>query len=291
MLFDLGKTSMNFGGIDPEYATLEKAALVVVPVPYDLTTTYQGGARKGPAAIIEASGNMELYDEELNREVYKSGIHTLSPLEAVAAGPEGMLERVEEAVSGILELGKIPVMLGGEHSITLGAVRAARKRYPKLSVLHLDAHADMREAYQGTPFSHACIGRRMKELCPVVQVGIRSMSVEEAAFIRKEKVPVYSAAAIRKDRTWVGKVVRQLSRDVFISVDLDALDPSVMPATGTPEPGGLTWHDVLDVIREVCRKRHIVGFDIVELAPIPGMVAPDFLAARLAYRMMGYVSK
>jgi agmatinase len=282
---------MNFGGIDTEYAALETAAFVVVPVPYDLTTTYQGGARKGPAAIIEASCNMELYDEELDREIYKSGIHTLPPLEAVASGPEGMLERVEQAVSGVFDLGKIPVMLGGEHSITLGAVRAARKRYSKLSVLHLDAHADMRESYQGSPFSHACIGRRMRELCPVVQAGIRSMSIEEAAFIRKRNVPVFSAADIRKDRTWVGKVLRHLSRDVFISVDLDALDPSVMPATGTPEPGGLTWHDVLGLIREVCRKRNVVGFDIVELAPIPGMVAPDFLAARLTYRMMGYVSK
>jgi agmatinase len=282
---------MNFGGIDPEYAALETAAFVVVPVPYDLTTTYQGGARKGPAAIIDASCNMELYDEELDREIYKSGIHTLPPLEAVASGPEGMLERVEQSVSGVLDLGKIPVMLGGEHSITLGAIRATRKRYSKLSVLHLDAHADMRESYQGSPFSHACIGRRMRELCPVVQAGIRSMSVEEAVFIRKNNVPVFSAATIRKDRTWVSKVLRHLSRDVFISVDLDALDPSVMPATGTPEPGGLTWHDVLDVIREVSRKRRVVGFDIVELAPIPGMVAPDFLAARLAYRMMGYVSK
>jgi agmatinase len=291
MLFDFRETTMNFGGIDPEYASLEKAAFVVVPVPYDLTTTYQGGARKGPAAIIEASCNMELYDEELDREVYKSGIHTLPPLEAVAAGPEGMLVRVEEAVSGVLALGKTAVILGGEHSITLGAIRTTRKHFPKLSVLHLDAHADMRESYQGTPFSHACIGRRMRELCPVVQAGIRSMSVEEASFIRKEKVPVFSAATVRRDRTWVSKVLRHLSRDVFISVDLDALDPSVMPATGTPEPGGLTWHEVLDVIREVCRKKHVVGFDIVELAPIPGMVAPDFLAARLAYRMMGYVAK
>ena len=282
---------MNFGGIDPEYEAIEQAAFVVVPVPYDLTTTYQGGARKGPAAILEASCNMELYDEELDAESYRAGIHTVPPLEAVAAGPEGMLERVEEAIDGVFELGKIPVMLGGEHSITLGAVRAAVKRFPKLSVLHLDAHADMRSSYQGTPYSHACIGRRMKELCPVVQVGIRSMSVEEAVFLRKRTVPFFSAAAIRKDRGWVGKVLRHLSRDVYISVDLDAFDPSVMPATGTPEPGGMLWYDVLDVIREVCRKRRIVGFDIVELAPIPGMVAPDFLAARLAYRMMGYLSK
>jgi len=282
---------MNFGGIDPEYEAIEQPAFVVFPVPYDLTTTYQGGARKGPAAILEASCNMELYDEELDAESYRAGIHTVPPLEAVAAGPEGMLERVEEAIDGVFELGKIPVMLGGEHSITLGAVRAAVKRFPKLSVLHLDAHADMRESYQGTLYSHACIGRRMLELCPVVQAGIRSMSVEEAAFLRKGTVPFYSAAAIRKDRTWVSKAVGHLSKDVYISVDLDALDPSVMPATGTPEPGGMLWQDVLELIREVCRKRRVVGFDVVELAPIPGMVAPDFLAARLAYRMMGYLSK
>ena len=282
---------MNFGGIDPEYEAIEQAAFVVVPVPYDLTTTYQGGARKGPAAILEASCNMELYDEELDAETYRAGIHTVPPLEAVAAGPEGMLDRVEEAIDGVFELGKIPVMLGGEHSITLGAIRAAVKRYPKLSVLHLDAHADMRVSYQRTPYSHACIGRRMLELCPVVQAGIRSMSIEEAAFLRKGTVPVFSAADIRKDRTWVNKALRRLSKDVYISVDLDALDPSVMPATGTPEPGGMLWQDVLELIREVCRKRRVVGFDVVELAPIPGMVAPDFLAARLAYRMMGYLSK
>ncbi len=282
---------MNFGGIEEKYENLDRAAFVVVPVPYDLTTTYQGGTRKGPSAILEASCNMELYDEELDVEVYKAGIHTMEPLEAVASGPEGMLGRIEAAISGVFELGKIPVMLGGEHSITLGAVRAARKRYPKLSILHLDAHADMRMSYQGTPYSHACIARRMKELCPVVQAGIRSMSVEEAAYLRKSGVPVFSAASIRRDGAWVGKLLRHLSKDVYITVDLDALDPSVMPATGTPEPGGMLWHDVLDVLREVCRKRNVVGFDIVELAPIPGMVAPDFLAARLTYRMMGYLSK
>lgn len=282
---------MNFGGIEEKYEVLESASFVVVPVPYDLTTTYQGGTRKGPAAILEASCNMELYDEEIKAEIYRVGIHTMEPLEAVASGPEGMLERIEEAVSGVFDLGKIPVMLGGEHSITLGAVRAARKRYPKLSVLHLDAHADMRMSYQGTPYSHACIGRRMIELCPVVQAGIRSMSVEEADFLRKRKLPVYSAATIRRDRAWVGKLIRHLTGDVYISVDLDALDPAVMPATGTPEPGGMLWHDVLDLLREVCRKKNVIGFDLVELAPIPGMVAPDFLAARLAYRMMGYVSQ
>ena len=282
---------MNFGGIEARYEALERAAFVVVPVPYDLTTTYQGGTRKGPAAILEASCNMELYDEEIDAETYRSGIHTMEPLEPVASGPEGMLARIEEAVSGVFRIGKVPVMIGGEHSITLGAVRAARKRYPKLTVLHLDAHADMRMSYQGTPYSHACIGRRMKELCPVVQAGIRSMSAEEAAYLGKGKVPVFSAAAVRKDRAWVGKVLRHLSNDVYVTIDLDAFDPSVMPATGTPEPGGMLWHDVLDLLREVCRKKRVIGFDVVELAPIAGIVAPDFLAARLTYRVMGYVTQ
>ena len=282
---------MNFGGIEEKYENLGRAAFVVVPVPYDLTTTYQGGTRKGPSAILEASCNMELYDEELDAEIYKAGIHTMEPLEAVASGPEGMLERIEKAVSGVFGLGKTPVMLGGEHSITLGAVRAARKRYPKLSVLHLDAHADMRMSYQGTAYSHACIGRRMAELCPVVQAGIRSMSVEEARYLRKRKLPLFSAASIHRDGAWIAKALRHLSKDVYITVDLDAFDPAVMPATGTPEPGGMLWHDVLDLVREVCRKKNVIGFDLVELAPIPGMVAPDFLAARLAYRMMGYVAK
>ncbi len=282
---------MNFGGIDPAYESLERAAFVVVPVPYDLTTTYQGGARKGPSAILEASCNMELYDEELQTEPFRAGIHTLPPLEAIAAGPEGMLGRVEEEITGVLDLEKIPVLLGGEHSITLGAVRALKKRIPRLSVLHLDAHADLRASYQGTPYSHACIGRRMKEICPVVQVGIRSMSKEEADFLRKGSVPVFPAAQLRKDRSWIAKVLRCLSKQVYVTVDLDAFDPSIMPATGTPEPGGMLWHEVLDLIREVCRRKQVVGFDIVELAPIPGMVAPDFLAAKLAYRMMGYLSK
>ena len=259
---------MNFGGIDPEYEALEKAAFVVVPVPYDLTTTYQGGARKGPSAILEASCNMELYDEELDAETYRAGIHTLAPLEAVAAGPEGMLDRVEEAVADISRRERSRhARRRAQHNV--GSRRAAKKRYSKLSVLHLDAHADMRAAYQGTPFSHACIGRRMKELCPVVQVGIRSMSVEEAAYIRQGRIPVFTAAATTKKSSWVGKVLRHLSRDVHISVDPDAFDPSVMPATGTPEPGEMLWHDVLDVIREVVESGASSGSTLSNWRPSP----------------------
>ena len=282
---------MNFGGIEEKYADWEAATFAVIPVPYDLTTTYQSGSRRGPAAILDASGNMELYDEELDRETYLAGICTFAPVEAEAAGPEPMVRKVEERVAEALQGGKIPVVLGGEHSISLGAVRALKKEYPNLSVLQLDAHADMRDSYQGSPYSHACIARRAREVCPVVQVGIRSLSAEEAVFLKANPVKTWSVEAIRSGSDWPEALARDLSEDVFVTIDLDVLDPSIMPSTGTPEPGGLLWHEVLSVLREVSRRRRVRGFDVVELAPLPGIVAPDFLAAKLTYRMMGYLAR
>lgn len=280
---------MNFGGIEAEYATFEEAVFAVVPVPYDLTTTYQGGSRRGPNAILDASCHMELYDEELERETFQSGIYTLPALEVEAGGPERMTAAVYNVIAGLLTAGKIPILLGGEHSISVGAVRAMKEKYPGISVLHLDAHADMRDSYQGTPYSHACAGRRISELCPIVQVGIRSMSAEEAAFLKTGSVKTYSADFISRNDAWKKKIRAALTGDVYISLDLDVLDPSVMPATGTPEPGGLRWRDLLSVLREVAGGCRVRGLDIVELAPIPGMVAPDFLTAKLIYRMMGYI--
>ncbi len=280
---------MNFGGIGPEYSSLETAAFVVVPVPYDLTSTYQSGSRKGPRAILDASGNMELYDEELDRETYLAGIHTLPPLEAEAGGPAEMTDAVYRSIAGVLRTGKTPVMLGGEHSISVGAVRAVKEKYPGLSVLHLDAHADMRDSYQGTPFSHACAGRRIAEICPLVQAGIRSMSAEEAQYLKGSPVKTFSADFFHDDPRWKSKISRHLSGDVYITLDLDVLDPAVMPATGTPEPGGLQWRELLILLREVAGRCRVRGFDVVELSPIPGMVAPDFMAAKLVYRLMGYL--
>jgi len=282
---------MNFGGIEEKYAAWEAATFAVIPVPYDLTTTYQSGSRRGPAAILDASGNMELYDEELDRETYLAGICTFAPVEAEAAGPEPMVRKVEERVAEALQGGKIPVVLGGEHSISLGAVRALKKEYPNLSVLQLDAHADMRDSYQGSPYSHACIARRAREVCPVVQVGIRSLSAEEAVFLKAHPVKTWSVETIRSGSDWPEALARDLSEDVFVTIDLDVLDPSIMPSTGTPEPGGLLWHEALSVLREVSRRRRVRGFDVVELAPLPGIVAPDFLAAKLTYRMMGYLAQ
>ena len=280
---------MNFGGIYPE-CSLGNAQFVVVPVPYDLTSTYQPGSRRGPAAIIEASTNMELYDEELKKETYLAGIHTTEQVGVDARGPKTMIGAVRKKISRIVAQEKIPVMLGGEHSITLGAVQAVAEKYPKLTVLQFDAHADLRGSYQGTPYNHACVARQIAEFCDLVQVGIRSMSKEEGNFLPQSKVKSYSADYVFDHQNWAERIAAQIKGDVYITIDLDVFDPSVMPATGTPEPGGLFWRDVLSLLRLVSRKCSVRGFDVVELAPLPGIVAPDFMAAKLIYRLMGYLT-
>ena len=198
-----------------------------------------------------------------------------------------MTERVEQAVGWILDRGKLPVMLGGEHSLTAGAVRAAAKRARGLSVLQLDAHADMRDRYLDSPYSHACVMRRVREIVPAASVGIRSMSEEEARFLERTPAPMWSTRAFRALGGRWEPILKSLTDEVYVTFDLDALDPAALPATGTPEPGGLDWYEAVDLLAAVARRSHIVGFDVVELAPIPGQVASDFLAARLAYRMMG----
>jgi len=281
---------MNFGGIEPECAAYDGATFAVIPVPYDLTSTYQSGSRQGPAAILAASANMELYDEELQKVTYRKGIFTASPIEVDARGPDRMVDAIRQVVSDVLVDRKIPVLLGGEHSVTLGAVQAVQAAFPALTVLQLDAHADLRESYQGTPYSHACIARRIQELCPIVQAGIRSMSEEEAVFMKERAIKTFSADFILDEPAWIDKICEHLTGDIYLSIDLDVLDPAFMPSTGTPEPGGVSWHDVLRLVREVSKKCRIRGFDVVELSPIPGHVAPDFLAAKLIYRIMGYLT-
>lgn len=279
---------MNYGGIDA-HSTLAEAKFVVVPVPYDLTSTYQSGSRRGPGAILDASANMELYDEELRKETYLAGIHTLHSLAADARGPEEMVASVREQITSVLAQGKIPVMLGGEHSISFGAVQAMKEKYPALSVLQLDAHADLRASYQGSPYSHAAVARRIAEICPLVQAGIRSLSSAEADFMAAGTVRTFTADFIHAENDWQEKVLEYLSGDVYVTIDLDVFDPAVMPSTGTPEPDGLAWRDVSGLLRKLSHQCRIRGFDVVELAPIPGLVAPDFLAAKLIYRLMGYL--
>jgi agmatinase len=276
----------NFGGLSEEHSSLERAAAVILPAPYDFSTTYQGGTRWGPKAILSASQNMELWDEELGA-TYQRGIHTLPELEPTALGPEAMAKRVEEAIGWILDRKKLPVMLGGEHSLTAGAVRAAHARFPKLSVLQLDAHADMRDRYLDSPYSHACVMRRVREMVPAASVGIRSLSEEEREHLDQHPAPIWSVRQFRALRGDWKPILDALTDQVFVTFDLDALDPSIVPGTGTPEPGGLDWYEAVDLLASVARAKRIVGFDVLELAPLPGQVTSDFLAARLTYRMIG----
>jgi agmatinase len=282
---------MNFGGLDLAYPTFEEAAFIVIPVPYDLTSTYQSGSRRGPSAILEASGHMELYDEELRRETFLAGIYTQPAVEADARGPAEMLVSVRQAIAETLVHDKVPVVLGGEHSISFGVVQAMKEKYPGISVLQLDAHADLRNYYQCSPYGHASVGRRISEICPLVQAGIRSMSAEEAAFLAESSVKSFSADMILEDPGSWETICGNLQEDVYITIDIDVLDPSIMPATGTPEPGGILWKDLLRIVKNVCLARRVRGFDVVELAPLPGIVAPDFLAAKLVYRIMGYIQE
>jgi agmatinase len=280
----------NFGGLPPEFSRFASARAVVLPVPYDLTTSYLAGTRHGPQAIIAASTHLELYDEELHSEPYRLGIHTLPPLEPSAASPEETLQRVEEAISWLLQHDKFPVLLGGEHSLTLAPVRALQKKFGNFSVLQLDAHADLRDSFQNTHFNHACVGRRIHELgLTLVQIGIRAISPEEAEFMRSAKnLYVCFDYELHSHPAQIDAALSKLRDPVYVTVDVDVFDPALMPAVGTPEPGGLDWYTVLKILRYVGEKHTVLGFDVVELCPIAGLVGPDFLAAKLVYKMLGY---
>ena len=277
----------NFPGIESELSSFGRARVVVLLVPYDSTTCYKGGSRNGPHAIITASRQMELYDEELGYEPAGIGIHTLDELEPSMNSPEETVERIEDAVSEIIENRKFPLVLGGEHSISLGAVRALAKKYRGMSVLQLDAHSDLRDEFEGTKFGHTSVMRRIGELCDTVQAGIRSMSREEADYAKKKKLKLFHI----KDSLKPKFIVSSLKKDVYVTIDLDVFDPSEVPAVGTPEPGGLHWHEVLSILKEVAASRNVVGFDVVELCPLEGNSSSDFLAARLAYKFLGYIFK
>lgn len=282
----------NFGGLADEHSQYEHSRAVIFPVPLERTTTYEHGTRNGPAAILAASGNMELYDEELRIETYrKIGIHTLPPIDTMNGTLENVLVELREAQRELLDDGKFPVALGGEHSLTPPLVAAAAKKFKNLSVLQIDAHADLRDEYQGNPASHASAMRRVVEICPAVQVGIRSLSVEEAKAIPHLRTKIYWARDIVRAplNNWVARVVKDLSPNVYLTIDLDGFDPSLVPATGTPEPGGLDWHQVIALVRAVARYKKIIGMDVVELLPQPGDHASDFLAAKLIYKCLGYI--
>ena len=274
-----------YGDLPPEHSDPRTARITVLPVPYDGTSTWIKGADRGPERIIEASGHMELYDIETDTEVYRQGIATAKAV-AAPADPQGMAGEVRQAVAGLLGRDQFPVVLGGEHSVTIGAVEAVADRYPGLSVLQLDAHTDLRDQFEGSRYNHACVMARVRETCPAVQVGIRSMDAAEKAVLNRSHT--FFAHEIQDHDDWFPPALGGLSDVVYITFDLDVLDPSIMPSTGTPEPGGLGWYQVLRFLRAVCRQRRVVGFDVVELCPSDNR-APDFLAAALVYKLLGYI--
>jgi agmatinase len=264
--------------------------VAIIPAPFDQTTSYLPGTRFGPRAILDASRRVELYDEELDREPFAIGVATLSEIEIEPADFEAGLRRLEETVSEVAAKGLVPLTLGGEHTLTLAPVAALRDRFPGLCVLQLDAHLDLRDSYQGTKLSHACVMRRIRDLgVPTVPVGIRAVSREEADYVHAQKAPVFLGREIRAQGLPVEAVVAELGNPVYITVDLDAFDPAFVPGVGTPEPGGLTWDEGLRLLRAVFERRQVVGMDVVELCPIPGQVVSDFFAAKLANKLIGYL--
>jgi agmatinase len=271
------------------YSSYDKAAAVILPVPLEATTSYVKGTFKAPAAILKASFQVELYDEELSCEPCEAGIATLPPVKVEGMPLEKALNEIQSAVTVIFDACKLPVMIGGEHSVTPPAVAAAAKVYDNLTVIQLDAHADLREEYGGTKWSHACAMARVREICPAVQVGIRNLSKEEAARVAKEKLPVFFAHKIKQNAKWVEDVMASVrTRNVYVTFDVDAFDSSILPDTGTPEPGGLSWYEVLSLMKAVSEKKNIVGFDFVELSPREGHHASDFTVAKLIYKCIGY---
>lgn len=282
--------NLTFGDLEPAFCNPDDARVVVYSVPFESTVSYGKGTSLAPEAILNASAQVELYDEETGKEPYQVGIHTIANYqpEDWQISSEAMVERVRSELAPFVQKDQWVLLLGGEHSVTLGAVQALSQKYPELSVLQIDAHADLRPQYQGSPFSHASIMSRVREICPSVGVGIRSLSSEEGELIRRESVPIFFAHQIRKDRLWMEHAVGRLTDTVYITIDVDGLDPSIMPATGTPEPGGLLWHEVLEFLRLVFERRKVVGADLVELAPATGQHACEFLVARLAYKLIGF---
>ena len=287
--FDFDRVALGeFGGTTPTTADFNRARVVILPVPLDRTTSYVAGTRNGPHEILVASSHMELWDEETQTDVHSIGIYTMPEMELPFATMEEVIEEIRRVAAELVSRGKFPVVLGGEHSITAPVVAALAATYQGLSVLQIDAHADLRATFMGTPYNHACAMRRVLGHARATQVGIRSLSIEEAAAAPMLPTTIFYDHNMRQDLNWVDRVVDSLSETVYITIDCDGLDPGIMPAVGTPEPGGLSWYEVLTLLRRVIDARRVVGCDLVELCPIPGVIAPNFLCAKLIYKILSY---
>lgn len=282
------KTNKTYAGIAKKFSKIESAKIVLIPVSYDGTSTWQKGADKGPSAFLEASENMELYDIETNSEVYKKGIY-LSDSISDFDSPDEMIDTVYTITKKYISKNKFVTIFGGEHSISIATVKAFNDSFDDISVLHIDAHADLRQVYEGTKYNHACAMYEANQNTNLVQVGIRSMDIEEKNVMNQDNV--FFAHELASNEYWIDDVIEKLSKNVFISFDLDAFDPSILPSTGTPEPGGLFWYETLDFLRRVFNEKNVVGFDIVELCPNEIDKSSDFLAAKLYYKMLSYKFK
>jgi agmatinase len=278
----------NFGELEEKFSDYENSKVAVLPVCYEKTTSYVKGTANGPNALISASRNMELYDEELDKKIYEVGICTLNKLE-IDEKPEVMVEIVRDSVKKLIDDKKFPVIIGGEHSITPGCVKAIAESFDDVSVLQLDAHADLRDEYHKAKFSHACAIRRCRDTCKnIVQVGIRSLSYEEAVFAKENKLNIFWAKDMHDSDGWMQEAISKLSKNVYITLDLDVFDPAIMPSTGTPEPGGLSYYQVLKFLKKLFKGRNIVGFDVMELCPNNKDISSEFMASKVIYKMIGY---
>ncbi len=275
----------TFGGIPEEYGQLAKAKIVLIPVTFDGTSTYQKGADKGPNAFLEAAENMELYDIETNSQVYKEGIYLAETI-TESTSPEAVFKKVYAKTKEYIAKNKFVTLFGGEHSISIGAIKAHYEHYDNLTILQIDAHADLRKEYLGSPYNHACALYDASQNANLIQVGIRSMDKSEKTVMDYDKV--FFAHEMLLNEDWMEDAIDLMTDDVYITFDLDALDPSIFPGTGTPEPGGMMWYETLDFIQKVMKERNVVGFDLVELCPIEGSKVSEFLAAKLFYKMLSY---
>jgi agmatinase len=274
-----------YAGIETENGSFEKAKVLLLSIPYDGTSTWGKGADKGFVAFMEASDNMEIFDIETNSTVYEQGVFVCEPITEDGSA-EAMFQASYQKTKELLKTGKFLTFFGGEHSVSIGPIKAHYEHFQNLSVLHLDAHSDLRPSYSGTPYSHASALHEASKNTNLVQVGIRSMDSVELPFLNRKKV--FFAEDIYGKTDWMQKSIDLLTPDVYLTIDLDVLDPSIMPATGTPEPGGMLWNPLIQYLRMVFEQRNVVGFDIVELAPIEGFPASEFLVAKLYYKLLSY---
>jgi agmatinase len=276
---------MNFGGSEVVYSYNE-SRIIIVPVPYDGTSTWMKGADRGPDAIMEASVNLEFYDVETQTEVHSRGIHTVNPV-IEQSSPELLVDAVYRQTVKLLSENKFPVIVGGNHTVSIGAVKAFSEKINEFSVLQLDAHSDLRQEYEGSAYNHACVMARVLESAPAVQVGIRSMSAEELPYAGKDRI--FFAHDLFYDKNLYSRAIDKLTANVYVTIDLDVFDPSIMPSTGTPEPGGPAYYELMHFLKNVASARNVVGFDVVELCPSAGNIYPDFVAAKVIYQLLSYI--